>query len=146
MNKTVALEQGFIVQAFLLLIPFTYFYSRIMSAPVAPDHAVQTGEITKPNTGGIWKIFFILVAITAIEFAVTFAMEAQSVRTLRNSILIGLTILKAFFIVGEFMHLKHETKGLIWTVLVPSVLLVWLLVALVTEGSFIGETLSNMFS
>lgn len=117
-----------------------------MSAPVAPDHAVQTGEITKPNTGGIWKIFFILVGITAIEFAVTFAMEAQSVRTLRNSILIGLTILKAFFIVGEFMHLKHETKGLIWTILVPSVLLVWLLVALVTEGSSIGETLSNMFS
>lgn len=116
-----------------------------MSAPVAPDHAL-TGETTKPNTGGIWKIFFVLVGITAIEFAVTFAMEAQSVRTFRNSILIGLTILKAFFIVGEFMHLKHETKGLIWTILVPSVLIVWLLVALVTEGSFIGETLSNMFS
>ncbi|RZJ89482.1 MAG: hypothetical protein EOO60_09955 [Hymenobacter sp.] len=117
-----------------------------MSAPVAPDHSLHTGELAKPNTGGIWKIFFVLVGITAVEFAVTFAMEAQSVRTLRNSILIGLTILKAFFIVGEFMHLKHETKGLIWTILVPSVLLVWLLVALVTEGSFIGETLSNMFS
>lgn len=129
----------------MLLRLFTYSYSRIMSAPVAPDHAF-TGEIAKPNTGGIWKIFFVLVGITAIEFAVTFAMEAQSVRTLRNSILIGLTILKAFFIVGEFMHLKHETKGLIWTILVPTVLLVWLLVALITEGSFIGETLSNMFS
>ncbi len=129
----------------MLLRLFTHSYSHIMSALVAPDHA-STGEIAKPNTGRIWKIFFVLVGITAIEFAVTFAMEAQSIRTLRNSILIGLTILKAFFIVGEFMHLKHETKGLIWTILVPTVLLVWLLVALVTEGSSIGETLSNMFS
>ncbi|MEJ7663350.1 MAG: cytochrome C oxidase subunit IV family protein [Hymenobacter sp.] len=54
---------------------------------------------------------------------------------MRNSIFIVLTILKAFFIVGEFMHLKHETKGLIWTILVPMALLVWLLVALMTEGS-----------
>ena len=117
-----------------------------MSASPATEHATLSGELAKPNTSWIWKIFFVLVVITAIEFAITFALEAQHFRTLRNSILIGLTILKAFFIVGEFMHLKHETKGLIWMVLVPTTLLVWLLVALVTEGSFIGETLSHMFS
>lgn len=117
-----------------------------MSAPAATEHAVLTGEHAKPNTGRIWKIFFVLVVITAIEFAITFALEAQHFRTMRNSILIGLTILKAFFIVGEFMHLKHETKGLIWMVLVPTVLLIWLLVALITEGSAIGEVLSHMFS
>ncbi len=107
-----------------------------MSAHAATEHAVLTGETAKPNTGRIWKIFFVLVVITAIEFVITFALEAQHFRTMRNSILIGLTILKAFFIVGEFMHLKHETKGLIWMVLV----------ALITEGSAIGEVLSHMFS
>ncbi len=117
-----------------------------MSAHAATEHAVLTGETAKPNTGRIWKIFFVLVVITAIEFVITFALEAQHFRTMRNSILIGLTILKAFFIVGEFMHLKHETKGLIWMVLVPTILLVWLLVALITEGSAIGEVLSHMFS
>ncbi|MFD1468271.1 cytochrome C oxidase subunit IV family protein [Hymenobacter caeli] len=117
-----------------------------MSSPAATDHATLNGEIAKPNTSWIWRVFFVLVAITAVEFAITFALEAQHFRTLRNSILIGLTILKAFFIVGEFMHLKHETKGLIWMILVPSTLLIWLLVALVTEGSFIGETMAHMFS
>ena len=100
------------------------------------------GEIAKPNTAWIWRIFGILVGITAVEFVFVFLMHPS---TLRNSILIVLTIFKAFFIVGEFMHLKHETKGLIWTIMVPMALLVWLLVALVTEGSYVGEVLQNMF-
>ncbi|GGE94521.1 cytochrome C oxidase subunit IV family protein [Hymenobacter cavernae] len=102
----------------------------------------QLGEIPKPNTGWIWKTFFILVAITAVEFLLAFTMSAG---TFRNSIFIVMTILKAFFIVAEFMHLKHETKALIWTILVPMALLVWLLVALVSEGSSIGEAIFNAF-
>ncbi|GAA3999208.1 hypothetical protein GCM10022408_07690 [Hymenobacter fastidiosus] len=108
----------------------------------APDHTQAPGEITKPVTGWIWKTFFVLVGITALEFAVTFIMDPS---TLRNSILIILTIFKAFFIVAEFMHLKHETKGLIWIILVPMALLIWLLVALITEGSYIGEAVYNIF-
>ncbi|GAA3949223.1 cytochrome C oxidase subunit IV family protein [Hymenobacter algoricola] len=108
----------------------------------APDHTQPLGEIAKPNTGWIWKTFFVLVGITALEFAVTFVMDPS---TLRNSILIILTIFKAFFIVAEFMHLKHETKGLIWTILIPMALLIWLLVALITEGSYIGEAIYNIF-
>ena len=99
-------------------------------------------DIPKPNTGWIWKTFWILVGITAVEFVIAFTMESS---TLRNSIYIVLTIFKAFFIVGEFMHLKHETKGLIWTILIPTALLIWLLVALVTEGSYAGELIQHTF-
>ena len=108
----------------------------------APAETLAPGELAKPNVGWIWKTFFVLVGITAVEFVFVFLMKAG---TLRNSIFIVLTIFKAFFIVGEFMHLKHETKGLIWTILVPFGLLVWLLVALITEGTYGGETLQNMF-
>ena len=108
----------------------------------AANTPLQAGEIPKPNTGWIWKTFFILVAITALEFLLAFTMPAG---TFRNSIFIVMTILKAFFIVAEFMHLKHETKSLIWTILVPMALLVWLLVALVSEGSSIGEAIFNAF-
>lgn len=100
------------------------------------------GEIAKPNTAWIWRTFWVLVAITGVEFIFVFFMNAG---TLRNSIFIVLTIFKAFFIVGEFMHLKHETKGLIWTILIPVGLLIWLLVALITEGSYVGEAVQNMF-
>ena len=106
------------------------------------DEFAHTGEIPKAQTKIIWKTFFILVAITAVEFAFAFFMDPG---TLRNAIFIGLTLFKAFYIVGEFMHLKHETKGLIWAVLVPTVLLVWLLVALLVEGTFYGESVFNYF-
>ena len=113
-----------------------------MSSHATNEHTLAPGEIAKPNTAWIWRVFGILVGITAVEFVFVFLMHPS---TLRNSIFIVLTIMKAFFIVAEFMHLKHETKGLIWTILVPVSLLIWLLVALITEGSFIGEVLQNMF-
>ncbi|WP_046245188.1 cytochrome C oxidase subunit IV family protein [Hymenobacter terrenus] len=113
-----------------------------MASHATTEQPLAPGEIAKPNTAWIWRVFGILVGITAIEFVFAFLMHPS---TLRNSIFIILTIFKAFFIVAEFMHLKHETKGLIWTILVPVALLIWLLVALITEGSFIGEVLENMF-
>ena len=113
-----------------------------MASHATTEHTLAPGEIAKPNTAWIWRVFGILVGITAVEFVFVFLMNPS---TLRNSIFIMLTILKAFFIVAEFMHLKHETKGLIWTILVPVSLLVWLLVALITEGSFMGEVLQSMF-
>ncbi|WP_181305926.1 cytochrome C oxidase subunit IV family protein [Rufibacter sp. XAAS-G3-1] len=106
------------------------------------DEFAHSGEIPKPQTRVIWKTFFILCGLTAIEFAFAFMMEPGS---LRNAIFIGLTLFKAFYIVAEFMHLKHETKGLIWAVLVPTVLLIWLLVALLVEGTFYGESVFNYF-
>jgi cytochrome c oxidase subunit 4 len=112
-----------------------------MASHATTEH-LAPGEIAKPNTGWIWKTFFVLVGITALEFVFVFVMQPS---TLRNSIFIILTIFKAFFIVAEFMHLKHETKGLIWTILIPMALLIWLLVALITEGSYIGEAVYNIF-
>lgn len=103
---------------------------------------LHTGEIPKPQTKGIWRVFIILCVLTAIEFAFAFFMNAGM---LRNVIFIILTIFKAFFIVGEFMHLKHEKKSLIWTILVPSALLIWLIIALITEGSYYFDSVFNYF-
>ncbi|QMU27209.1 cytochrome C oxidase subunit IV family protein [Adhaeribacter radiodurans] len=99
-----------------------------------------TGEIAPAQTKGIWRVFIVLCGLTAIEFAFAFLMDPS---TLRNSIFIILTLFKAFFIVGEFMHLKHETKSLIWTILIPTSLLVWLLIALITEGTYFGDSVYN---
>lgn len=111
----------------------------------AEELSLNPGEIAKPNVGWIWRTFWVLVGITALEFLIAFTMTSPGLRTLRNSIFIVMTILKAFFIVGEFMHLKHEAKSLIWTILIPTALLIWLVVALVTEGSYVGDRLSHMF-
>ncbi|MEK6548363.1 MAG: cytochrome C oxidase subunit IV family protein [Bacteroidota bacterium] len=94
-------------------------------------HETSEKEIAAPNTGAIWKTFWILLILTAIEFVIAFTMPAN---TLRVAIFCGMTIVKAFYIVGEFMHLKHEVKTLIWAVLVPTIFVVWLLVAMIYEG------------
>jgi cytochrome c oxidase subunit 4 len=89
-----------------------------------------------PNAGAeqrklIWKTFWILSAITSLEFLIAFTMPHG---ILKVSIFIILTIVKAFYIVGEFMHLKHETKSLIWSILVPIIFVSWLILALLLEG------------
>jgi cytochrome c oxidase subunit IV len=45
-----------------------------------------------------------------------------------------LTVLKAFFIVAEFMHLRHEVKNLIMTILIPLLLFVWFVIAFLADG------------
>ncbi len=84
----------------------------------------------------IWKVFIILSVITAFEFLIAFTLHAS---LLKVAIFVGLTIVKAFYIVGEFMHLKHEVKSLIWSILIPVIFVVWLLLALMLEGGSIFE-------
>lgn len=64
-------------------------------------------------------------------------------KLLRISIFLGLTVVKAFYIVGEFMHLKHEVKALIWSVLIPTLFIVWLVIALIVEGGSIFSLHGN---
>lgn len=42
---------------------------------------------------------------------------------------------KAFYIVGYFMHLKHELRNLIMTIVVPLILFVWFIIAFLYEGN-----------
>jgi len=96
-----------------------------------------------PNAGAeqrklIWKTFWILSAITSLEFLIAFTMSHG---ILKVSIFIVLTIVKAFYIVGEFMHLKHETKSLIWSILVPIIFVSWLILALLLEGNAIFKAI-----
>lgn len=93
-------------------------------------------EIPPANTAIIWRTFIILSAITAIEFTLAYLMKAG---TLRTSIFVGMTLVKAFYIVGEFMHLKHEVKSLIWAISLPVLFIVWLLIALMAEGGSIFQ-------
>ena len=98
---------------------------------MAHTQHIQAGEIAKPNTAKIWRVFWILLGITAIEFVFAFAMGAGALRT---TIFAILTVVKAAYIVGEFMHLAHEVKFLIWAIILPMMFIVWLLLAMIWEG------------
>ena len=86
----------------------------------------------------LWRVAGILGLITAIEFAVAFLVPHEFKNT-RVWLFIAMTIVKAAYIVGEFMHLRHEAKVLIWAILIPMIFVVWLLIALVYEGMAISD-------
>ncbi|MCG8332110.1 MAG: cytochrome C oxidase subunit IV family protein [Chitinophagales bacterium] len=50
-------------------------------------------------------------------------------------ILIALSLYKAYFIIYEFMHMRYEVKGLAMTVLLPTALLIWAVIAFFQEGN-----------
>jgi cytochrome c oxidase subunit IV len=86
----------------------------------------------------LWKVAGILGLITAIEFGVAFLVP-HHFQTTRVWLFIAMTIIKAAYIVGEFMHLRHEAKVLIWAILIPMIFVIWLLIALVYEGMAISD-------
>jgi cytochrome c oxidase subunit IV len=49
--------------------------------------------------------------------------------------LIVLSLYKAYFIIYEFMHMGYEVKGLAMSVLLPTLLLIWALIAFFQEGN-----------
>ncbi len=104
------------------------------------DHAVahldEGVEVSKPQTAVIWRTFWILSAITALEFTIAFLVPAGSLKVFT---FVAMTIVKAFYIVGEFMHLRHEAKALIWAIVLPALFVVWLLVAMLSEAHSIFE-------
>jgi cytochrome c oxidase subunit IV len=50
-------------------------------------------------------------------------------------VMIAASLYKAYFIVYEFMHMKYEVKGLAMSVLLPTLLLVWGIIAFFQEGN-----------
>ena len=98
------------------------------------QHSASSGGVAKPQTKVIWRTFWILFFITALEFLIAFTMPSG---WLRVSIFVLMTLVKAFYIVGEFMHLKGEVKTLIWAIVVPLAFIVWLIAALLVEGDAI---------
>jgi cytochrome c oxidase subunit IV len=80
----------------------------------------------------IWKTALILLAITVVEFIMAFTMDRG---IFLYFLFIALTIWKAKYIMMEFMHLGDEVKPLFYSIIVPLIFLVWLVIALVKEGS-----------
>ncbi len=97
-------------------------------------HAPQVLPKDKEKIKKIWMTALILAVVTAIEFLLAFTMERG---VLLTSIFVLLTFVKSFYIVAEFMHLKYETKTLIWSIVIPTLFIVWLVVALLVEGNAI---------
>lgn len=103
------------------------------------NEILESGEKQKPQTKELWKVFGILLVLTAVEFAIAFGLDTDQFKYTKISIFVIMTIVKAYYIVGIFMHLKGEVLSLKWIIVLPALFVVWLLVALIVEGGYIGS-------
>ena len=50
-------------------------------------------------------------------------------------VILVLSVYKAYFIIYEFMHMRYEVPGLVRSVLLPTALLIWAIIAFFWEGN-----------
>jgi cytochrome c oxidase subunit IV len=106
-------------------------YSGVMS-----HHSDVNSSESKQQVKKIWKVFWVLLAITLVEVVLGMYFSHAMPKGLINFIFLALTVLKAGYIVSIFMHLGDEFRGFIVTVLVPLFLFVWFIIAFLADGFF----------
>lgn len=99
----------------------------------------------KSNTQKIWGVLIFLTIVTIVEVALgIFKPESLMAKFLGmkilNWIFIILTIVKAYYITWDFMHMRDETKGLrrmvVWTAIF---LILYLIFILLQEGGYVFD-------
>jgi len=92
----------------------------------------------------VFRGLYLLGAVTLIEvflsllgkgYVIPGAEKYAFVFFIVGLCLIVLSLYKAYFIVYEFMHMRYEVKGLALSVLLPTLLLVWAIIAFFQEGN-----------
>jgi cytochrome c oxidase subunit IV len=105
----------------------------------------------KSNTQKIWGVLILLSIITAVE-VVLGIYKPESLMTkvigmkLLNWIFIILTIVKAYYITWDFMHMRDETAAMrrmvVWTAVF---LICYLVFILLQEGGYIESVYKSGF-
>jgi cytochrome c oxidase subunit 4 len=101
-------------------------------------HAAHAATAHSFDTKAIWRTFWILLVITCLELIVGMFIAPRFPHHYKiwfNLLYIIFTGAKAFYIIAEFMHLKHEIKNMVMTIAVPALLFLWFIGAFLWEGN-----------
>ena len=106
----------------------------------------------KSNTQKIWGVLVFLTLITAVEVVLGIIKPESLTDTyvlgmkLINWIFIILTLVKAYYIAWDFMHLRDEKtslrRAIVWT---PIFLVIYLLFILLVEADYIYNVYKDGF-
>lgn len=95
------------------------------------------------DTKPIRRTFWILLGITLFELLLaTIHIKTDGKfppKLALNGMYLILTCAKAFYIIAEFMHLRHEIKNMIMTVAIPATLFIWFIIAFLWDGNSYRE-------
>ncbi|MBP9185651.1 MAG: cytochrome C oxidase subunit IV family protein [Bacteroidia bacterium] len=107
---------------------------------LAHEEILEHTESPANMKAQIWRTFFILLIFTIVDIIFYFTIPASM---FRNWIFIVLGIVKAYYIVGIFMHMKFERKFLSWMIVLPMVLIVYLIALMVSEAKYVDSHLNT---
>jgi cytochrome c oxidase subunit IV len=111
-----------------------------MSSETTHAHAEggEHGEHQTMTKNRIWRVFFILLAITCVEFFIALYLAPHHYIAVNyvNPIYIVLTLFKAFYIVGYFMHLKFEKLDMALAIIIPILFIIGLILVLTNESHY----------
>ncbi|MBB6502685.1 cytochrome C oxidase subunit IV family protein [Pedobacter cryoconitis] len=87
----------------------------------------------------IWHVFFILLGITVVEFIIALVILPKNLipHTAGNIAYILLTLLKAYYIVAYFMHLKFEKTGLQLSLGLAFIFIAYFITLMLIEGGYL---------
>jgi cytochrome c oxidase subunit IV len=108
-------------------------------------------HLTYDQSKGIaTKTILILGGITIFEVVMALLGKGYIIKDfhlphiLIGGLMIILSVVKAYLIIYEFMHMKYEVPGLVKTVLLPTLLLVWAVIAFLAEGNYWNNSRANV--
>jgi cytochrome c oxidase subunit IV len=104
------------------------------------EHTAEHQDHSGGGTKEIVKVTVILTVLTIVELILGFWMigiplEKAGFRLAIKGTIVILMMAKAFYIVAYFMHLKHEIKNMIMTIVVPLALFIWFIIAFLYDGN-----------
>ena len=102
---------------------------------VHPEPEVHAQTMTK---GKIWQVFFYLLGITSVEFFIALYLIPKGIMSqhVGNFAYIVLTLVKAFYIVAYFMHLKFEKFALRTSIVLSLIFIIYFIILMLTEGAY----------
>ena len=102
------------------------------------------------------KTIIILGIVTVVEVVIALAGKGYLIpgwvpyessvggfplgRAIMYLAMISMSLYKAILVIFEFMHMKYEVKGLMRSVLLPTALLIWAIIAFFMEGNYWKNT------
>jgi cytochrome c oxidase subunit IV len=102
-------------------------------------HTVAHAQEQFESRKEVRNVTIILSVLTLVELALGFWMYKAGlegfVRGAVKGAIVILMLAKAFYIVAYFMHLGHEIKNFIMTIVVPLFLFVWFIIAFLYDGN-----------
>lgn len=98
--------------------------------------AAATAHAHPDNSKIIWRTLGILSLITVAELIVGMfiAPKYHNLKLMFGVFYLICTLAKAFYIVAEFMHLRHEVKNMVMTIVFPLLIFVWFIIAFLWDG------------